>query len=142
MNGRRDESGNSSEAETRAQATVARGRGRYPAYTRGRLERFSRRLARLIHPEVEPVTLMEISAPVGRIPFAQGSALSYRPAAIGETLGPLWASYWVRVSAQIPAAWRGARVELYWDSHSEALLWRDGRSQQGLNPDRHTATLV
>ncbi|HEX7884002.1 MAG TPA: glycoside hydrolase family 38 C-terminal domain-containing protein, partial [Afipia sp.] len=37
--------------------------------------------------------------------------------------------------------WAGARIDLYWDSRSEALLWLDGRSSQGLNPGRHTAPL-
>lgn len=141
MNGRRDEDGYT-RPDVGAASDVARPRGRYPAYTRGRLEQFARRLARQIHPDTVSVTKMEIAGPVGRIAYAEGIALPYRDCAVGEMLGPQWATHWVRITATVPEAWRGARVELYWDSRSEALLWLDGRSYQGLNPDRHTATLL
>ena len=39
-------------------------------------------------------------------------------------------------------SWRGARVDLHWDSRSEALLWLDGRSQRSLNIGREDAVLV
>ncbi len=121
---------------------LARPRGRYPAYTRGRLDQFAKRLARAVYPDTVPVERLEICGPVERIPYAEAMALPWRDAALGEALGPVWATFWVRVTARVPNAWRGAQVDLYWDSRSEALLWRDGRSTQGLNPDRHTATLT
>src|SRR5580704_300786 len=108
-------------------------RGRYPRYTRTRLEQFARRLRKAIYPERADVTRIEIAGPVDRIAFAQAETLDYRAAAIGEKLGPLWSTYWVRITAQIPESWRGARVDLHWDSRSEALLWIDGRSQRSLN---------
>ncbi|QPF83332.1 alpha-mannosidase [Bradyrhizobium genosp. L] len=123
-------------------SAVARIRGRYPQYTRRRLERFAERLQGRIYPDRAPVTSIEIAGPTERISLGEALALDYRPVALGETLGPLWATYWVRVTAEVPAAWAGSRVDLYWDSRSEALLWRDGRSMQGLNPGRHTAPLV
>ncbi|NEV01971.1 alpha-mannosidase [Bradyrhizobium uaiense] len=121
---------------------VARIRGRYPQYTRRRLESFAQRLQQKIHADSVPVTSLEIAGPTERISFAEALDLDYRPVALGETLGPLWATYWVRGVAEVPEAWAGSRVDLYWDSRSEALLWLDGRSSQGLNPGRHTAPLV
>ncbi|KWV60932.1 hypothetical protein AS156_26305 [Bradyrhizobium macuxiense] len=89
-----------------------------------------------------PVVSLELAGPTERISFAEGLKLDYRPIPLGEPLGPLWATYWVRVVADVPEAWAGSRVDLYWDSRSEALLWLDGRSSQGLNPGRHTAPLL
>ena len=45
----------------------------------------------------------------------------------------MWATYWFRVEATVPAEWAGERVDLEWVSHSEATLWMDGRPVQGLN---------
>jgi alpha-mannosidase len=141
MNGRREETG-STPAQTGLAEDVARVRGRYPHYTRTRLAQFSRRLARRIHPDTVAVERIEIAGPTARIPYAEAMRLPFRDAVIGEPLGPVWATYWVKVTARVPDDWRGDQVDLYWDSKSEALVWRDGKSLQGLNPDRHTATLT
>ena len=134
---------------TRQAATSARERGefrrlrgRYAGYTRARLAQFSRRLKRAIYPEREKVERMELAGPLDRISFEQAQALGFRTVQPGEPLGPLWSTYWARVTARIPESWRGSRVDLYWDSRSEALLWLDGRSRQGLNPGRHFAPLT
>lgn len=116
-------------------------RGRYAGYTRTRLKQFARRLRSVIYPERAPVERIELAGPTDRIPFAAAKGLDYRPVELGAPLGPLWATYWARVTLRIPEGWRGARVDLYWDSRSEALLWLDGRSAQGLNNGRHTATV-
>ncbi|MEY9437322.1 alpha-mannosidase [Bradyrhizobium elkanii] len=121
---------------------VARARGRYPSYTRGRLQRFAQRLLRRGHSDRVPVVSLELAGPTGRISLEEALRLDYRPVALREKLGPLWATYWVRVVAEVPKTWAGARIDLHWDSHSEALLWLDGRSSQGLNPGRHTAPLL
>src|SRR5690606_16723581 len=34
---------------------------------------------------------------------------------------------------KVPKEWAGRRVDLLWASHSEATLWIDGKSVQGLN---------
>lgn len=120
---------------------AARIRGRYPQYTRARLEGFAQRLKERIHADRAPVVSLELAGPMERISLAEALALDYRPISPGQPLGPLWATYWVRVVADVPEAWAGSRVDLYWDSRSEALLWLDGRSSQGLNPGRHTAPL-
>ena len=121
---------------------IARGRGRYPAYTRQRLADFARRLRRGIYPAAAPVVAIEVAGPTERIGFEEGAGLVYRPAAIGEPLGPLWSTWWFRVTADIPGEWNSARVDLHWDSASEALLWRDGRSVAGLNIGRHEVRLT
>ena len=76
---------------------------------------------------------MRVSGPVDRISWQEAQALEYRPAALGERFGPLWATYWFRVAVTVPEEWRGGRVELLFASHSEAALWRDGAIVQGLN---------
>lgn len=117
-------------------------RGRYAGYTRARLAQFARRMKRAIYPEREAVQRIELAGPVDRITFQQAQGLTYRTVEIGEPLGPLWATYWAKVTARIPQDWAGARVDLHWDSRSEALLWLDGRSAQGLNSGRNFARLT
>jgi alpha-mannosidase len=102
-------------------------------YTRDRLRRIEERLAALIHPERAPVASLELAGPVGRIEPATADALDYRAVALGEELGPLFATYWLRVAATVPPEWAGARVDLLADTRSEATLWVDGRAVQGLN---------
>jgi len=121
---------------------VARPRGRYAGYTRARLAAFARRLRRAIHPASAGVDLIEMTGPVGRIGFEEAAALPYHAVEVGEPLGPLWATYWFRVTASVSKDWAGARVDLRWDSASEAMLWLDGRSARGLNIDREDAPLV
>lgn len=121
---------------------VARGRGRYPAYTRQRLADFARRLRRAIYPAVAPVVAIEVAGPTDRIDFEEAARLDYRPSRTGEPLGPLWSTWWFRVTAEIPREWCGARVDLHWDSASEALLWQGGRSVAGLNIGRHQVRLT
>ena len=119
----------------------ARIRGRYPGYTRTRLAQFARRLKHAIYPDRAPAGRIELAGPVDRVPFAEAQKLAYRDVRIGEPLGPLWATYWARVTVQVPQAWAGSRVDLHWNSRSEALLWLGGRSAQGLNIGRNFATV-
>ncbi|MCE9609192.1 MAG: hypothetical protein K8R23_03080, partial [Chthoniobacter sp.] len=63
----------------------------------------------------------------------EAEALPYRPAKLGEQFGPLWATFWFKGTAKIPQQWDGRRVDLLWISHSEATLWLDGQTAQGLN---------
>jgi alpha-mannosidase len=137
-----DRSRSEPSAKARARGEFRRMRGRYAGYTRARLKQFARRLKRAIYPERENIARIELSGPTQRISFKDAQALTFRPVQVGELLGPLWSTYWVRLTVTVPARWKGARVDLYWDSRSEALLWLDGRSHQGLNPGRHFATLT
>jgi alpha-mannosidase len=106
---------------------------RHPAYTRQRLEQLGDRIRGLIWAEALPVEDLVVAGPVDRIRPPEAARLEYRPARRGEAFGPAWATFWFRARAQVPAAWAGRRVELYWMSHSEATLWVDGRTVQGLN---------
>jgi alpha-mannosidase len=124
-------------------ADIRRGRGRYPEYTRARLRAFAPRLMAAVWPERAPVARIEMAGPIeDRIAFKEARKLDYRPVEVGEPLGPLWATYWFKITARAPAEWAGEPVDLYWDSRSEGLLWLDGRSAQGLNIGRHEARLT
>ena len=96
-------------------------------YTRRRLLQTSQRLRALIHARTRPVDELLVSQRVDRISWDDAQALEYRPVELGERFGPLWATYWFRARATVPEDWHGARVDLLWDSDSEATLWLDSR---------------
>jgi alpha-mannosidase len=106
---------------------------RHPDYTRARIARTAARLHDLIYPESQPVDSLRISPCVDRITYDEALGLDYQDVELGEQLGPAWSSYWLDVTATVPDAWSGRRVDLRFVSHSEATLWVDGRSVQGLN---------
>jgi alpha-mannosidase len=115
---------------------------RHPEYTRARLAQTSERLRALVYPETRGLDELLVSPAVGRITDEEARRLAYRPAALGERFGPLWATFWVRGSATVPPAWAGSRVDLLWDSASEATLWLRGEPAQGLNRHHRDAVLV
>ncbi|HEV2363727.1 MAG TPA: glycoside hydrolase family 38 C-terminal domain-containing protein [Caulobacteraceae bacterium] len=121
---------------------LARIRGRYPRYTRDRLTAFARRLRRLAWPEIAAPALIEAAGPVDRIALREAAALPFRSVALGQELGPLWSTWWFRITVEVPARWAGSRVDLYWNSASEALLWLEGRASRGLNIGRPIAPLI
>ena len=84
----------------------------YRHYTRDRLRRTEERLAALVRPERAAVDTLEIAGPVDRIAAPEAEALDYAPVALGAELGPLFATYWLRVAATVPPHWAGARVDL------------------------------
>jgi len=106
---------------------------RHPEYTRARLAQTSERLRDLAHPDTRDPDELVVAGPVGRISYEEAAELEYRPARPGERLGPLWATYWFRLRATVPEAWRGRRVDLLWATTAETTLWIDGRSVQGLH---------
>jgi alpha-mannosidase len=106
---------------------------RHPEQTRRRLAQAASRLRSLVHPAARAPDRLLVSERTGRSGWVAAQELAYRPAAIGETFGPQWSTYWFRVEATIPPEWSGRRVDLIWDSGSEATLWRDGQPVQGLN---------
>ncbi len=115
---------------------------RHTDYTRRRLARTSERLRSLIWPETAPMTSLLVSEAVDRISWQDARQIDVRPVELGERFGPLWATFWFRAEASVPAEWAGARVDLLWDSGSEATLWLDGLPAQGLNRHHSDAVLV
>lgn len=106
---------------------------RHEAYTRERLAATADLLRRRIRPETVPADELLVAGPVDRISHEEAQLLDYRPASLGDRLGPLWSTYWFRVGATVPEHWAGRRVDLLWESRAESLLWIDGRSVQGLH---------
>jgi alpha-mannosidase len=98
-------------------------------YARERVAQAAARLAARVHAERAPLTL-EIAGPVGR---ARPAGLQFRAARIGEPLGPLFATHWLRARGEVPESWAGARVDVLLDTGGEATLWLGGRPVQGLN---------
>ena len=106
---------------------------RHPDYTRERLKQFAERLRAAVWADARPIEDLVVAGPVDRISPARARELEFRPARRGEIFGPAWATFWFRARARVPEAWAGRRVDLYWQSHSEATLWIGGRAVQGLN---------
>jgi alpha-mannosidase len=102
-------------------------------YTRKRLATLVPRYKARIYPETRPVEDLSVSAPCGRISPSQARELVYRPAKLGDQFGPLFTTFWFKGNGAVPAAWAGKRVDLLWSSHSEATLWVDDKTRQGLN---------
>ncbi|MDX6476698.1 MAG: alpha-mannosidase, partial [Gaiellaceae bacterium] len=119
---------------------------RHPEYTRARLAQTSERLRERLYPETRAPDELLVAGPVDRISYDEAARLEYRPATLGERLGPLWATYWFRLRATVPDDWRSRRVDLLWATAAESTLWIEGRSVQGLHgvhPDeRPDATLL
>ncbi len=106
---------------------------RHPRYTRDRIAQVGERIRARIWADVRDPDVLRVAGPVDRIPPDEAERLDYRDASLGDTFGPLWATYWFQVGATVPEEWAGERVDLLWISHSEATLWIGGRSVQGLN---------
>lgn len=88
----------------------------------------------LVYPLSKPADQVVVTGPVDRISYAEAQDLTgFRPVVLGEQFGPLWATYWFRIETDVPTEWAGKQVHLLWETHSEATLWVNGRSIQGLN---------
>lgn len=107
---------------------------RHADYTRNRIRQLSDRIRETIYPHKRPVDSLVVAGPVDRITCDDAQSLKkWRKANAGDQFGPMWATYWFRGQTTIPKDWKGKRVDLLWVSHSEATLWVDGRTAQGLN---------
>ncbi|MEA2279812.1 MAG: alpha-mannosidase [Solirubrobacteraceae bacterium] len=102
------------------------------AYTSERIRQVAARVRARVHADRRPLASMRIAGPVGRIPYAEVAALDFRDARLGMALGPLWATWWLRLEGSVPVAWDGARVDLLLVTNSEATVWRGGEPVQGL----------
>ena len=111
-------------------------------YTRRRLRQTSQRLRGVIYRRTRPLDELLVSQRVDRISWDEAQALEYRAVDLGDRFGPLWATYWFRGRATVPEEWRGERVDLLWQSNSEAALWVDERVTAGLNKHHADAVLA
>jgi alpha-mannosidase len=102
------------------------------AYTSERIRQLAARVRARVHADRRPPGSMRIAGPVGRIPHAEAAVLGYVDAHLGMPLGPLWATWWLRLAATVPEDWDGERVDLLLVTNSEATVWRDGEPVHGL----------
>ena len=102
-------------------------------YSRARLAQAAGRLRAAMWAETRPLDELLVSEAVGRVSHADAQRLPLRTAQLGERFGPLWSTHWFRGAGTVPEEWSGRRVDLLWDSCSEATLWLDGVAVQGLN---------
>jgi len=105
---------------------------KHPHQTISRIRRFAEQFLPLVYPERIPLKV-EVAGPVDRIPYEEAQKLEYRPAEIGMKIDPLWATFWFRVSADLPEAWRDQTVAVLFNTRSEGLAYIDGEPYQGLN---------
>lgn len=119
---------------------------RHPDYTRDRIRQLVHRLGGQVYARSVPVGDLLVAGPVDRITYPQAQNLTgFRAASVGDQFRPTWATFWFRGRAVVPSDWKGQRVDLLWDSQSEATLWVGGRVLQGLNMtqgDRPEAVLL
>ena len=106
---------------------------RHPDYTRERVKQLADRIKDKIYSATAPVEQILVSPRVDRISYAEAQKLKFKPAKLGDQFGPLWATFWFKLKIKVPKDWAGKRVDLLWISWSEATLWIDGKSIQGLN---------
>jgi alpha-mannosidase len=60
---------------------------------------------------------------------------------LGHRWGPVWSTGWFRLRGDVPESMRGKGLTLHFSSGTEALLWRDGAPDHGLDPYHHHAPL-
>ena len=107
---------------------------RHVDYTRSRIRQLSGRMHERIYTHRRPVDSLVVAGPVDRITHEAAQSLKkWRKVNVGDQFGPMWATYWFRGQVTIPKDWKGKRVDVLWVSHSEATLWIDGKTAQGLN---------
>lgn len=111
-------------------------------YIVDRVQAVVRRLAEAVYPQRTKIEQIAIAGPVDRISLEEAQSLTYRPTEPGQPLGPTFATYWFKLQIKIPSAWSSRRVDLAWNSNSEALLWMGGQAVQGFNLGRETARII
>src|SRR3954452_2252296 len=111
----------------------------HPDYARERIRLVAREVRALVHADTRPIERMRIAGPVDRLGHDEAQALEYADAELGMALGPLWATWWLDIEADVPPEWEGQPVDLLLVTNSEATLWLDGAPAQGLvtSPQDH-----
>ena len=107
----------------------------HPEYTRTRLHKLADVLRKRIYAESRPIEDVRVSPPTGRISVCAGPGTGVSTDQGRRAIRPDMDDILVQVVHKVPAEWAGGRVDLLWISHSEATLWRDGVTLQGLNYD-------
>ncbi|RDI67598.1 alpha-mannosidase [Nocardia pseudobrasiliensis] len=111
-------------------------------------DRIERMLVERIRPAVYPVTTpVRVEwwhAPGEPVPVAEALAADYRETRSGQPWGPAWATTWLRITGEVPAAWAGRTVEAVIDLgfdgaipgfQCEGLVYTpDGTVVKGLSP--------
>ncbi|KAI1383210.1 glycoside hydrolase family 38 protein [Hypoxylon trugodes] len=71
---------------------------------------------------------------LSRPTFEEAVAGEYKPAAVGQSFGPSWATHWFKVVLKVPADLRDKEhLEFHWDANNEGMVWTDdGKPLQGL----------
>ena len=77
---------------------------RHPRYTRDRIAQVGERIRARIWADARDPDVLRVAGPVDRIPPDQAERLEYRDASLGDTFGPLWATFWFQVGATVPDA--------------------------------------
>ena len=77
---------------------------RHPRYTRDRIAQVGERIRALIWADARDPDVLRVAGPVDRIPPDEAERLEYRDASLGDTFGPLWATFWFQVGATVPDA--------------------------------------
>lgn len=113
--------------------------------TVGRVKRvLEERIRPAIHSAAVPLTVQAHQLPGEPVTPAEGLALPFAPAAVGELWGPAWGTTWFQLTGRVPAEWAGRRVEALIDLgfdvnmtgfQCEALAYRpDGTPIKSINP--------
>ncbi|MFJ6549716.1 alpha-mannosidase [Microbacterium sp. NPDC091676] len=121
--------------------------------TVGRVKRvLEERIRPAIHSAAVPLTVEAHQLPGEPISPAEGLALSFAPAAVGELWGPAWGTTWFKLTGRVPAEWAGRRVEALVDLgfdvnmtgfQCEALAYRpDGTPIKSINPRNQWVPIV
>ncbi|KAJ3176169.1 Alpha-mannosidase 2C1 [Irineochytrium annulatum] len=68
-----------------------------------------------------------------RIPFKEAVKGTFKPAKVGESFGPSWATFWFKVSLTIPDSFTGHEVIFNFDPECEGMIWStEGEVIQGI----------
>ena len=106
-------------------------------YIRSRIQEAVIRIKDKIYSAKHEIDNIQVCGPVGRLDYEHAIEQPFAPVSLGFELGPDFATYWFKIEATVPPEWHGKQVGLFWDSNSEACVWIDGVSLQGLNPGRN-----
>ncbi len=125
------------------------------ATSEGRLARFLNEvLPSRRHLATAPLTIEAWEAPGEPVPFAEASAQTYRPIAVGDRWGRPWSTLWLHVTGTVPATWAEVTdtdAELQLDLsfsnmpgfQAEAMVWSSaGVPVKAVNPFNQYLTVT